>query len=331
MRSLRMVANLLPLPIFALWDVTTTFNSSHNKDRTLKRILGDSIVRYVSTRLTIHQLQSLLGSTLAVYTKWTKKHKLPHNIDELEDGSRLLWLGPKSPTRVVLWFHGGGYFCSATDFSLSFWRYVQVELEKQDIDVGFALLDYSLKPAASFPTPLKQARSALEFMFAAGVHPQNLQIVGDSAGGNLVVENIQLTAPIRGVCLISPWVSLTTESKSYVENGRVDYTTAKVLADMGSQLLADFPEKDRAFAEPAKAPELWFTEVDRTVDRVLITAGASECMRDDIVGFAEGFSQHHPNVELAVQKDGLHEDMFLDFMVKESKVGSCTPFDSNTV
>jgi hypothetical protein len=39
----------------------------------------------------------------------------------------------------------------------------------------------------------------------------------------------------------------------------------------------------------------------------------------------EAFKKHHPNVELVVQKDGLHEDMYLDFVLGEKKLGSLTP------
>ncbi|KAJ7304878.1 hypothetical protein DFH08DRAFT_976477 [Mycena albidolilacea] len=55
--------------------------------------------------------------------------------------------------------------------------------------------------------------------------------------------------------------------------------------------------------------------------RVLITAGGAELMQDDIVAF----KKHHACAELVVQKDGRHEDMYVDFMVKEKKVGSLTP------
>jgi len=61
------------------------------------------------------------------------------------------------------------------------------------------------------------------------------------------------------------------------------------------------------------------------VERVLITAGGAECLRDDIVGLAEAFKKHHGSTELVVQPNGLHEDMFLDFVLQEKKLGSLTP------
>jgi hypothetical protein len=81
--------------------------------------------------------------------------------------------------------------------------------------------------------------------------------------------------------------------------------------------------EDRAFAEPGKAPAAWFADV--LVERALVTAGARECMKDDIVGFAEGLKVHHMAVELAVQKNGLHVDPYLDFMVGEKRLGILTP------
>ncbi|KAJ7281820.1 hypothetical protein C8J57DRAFT_1500501 [Mycena rebaudengoi] len=154
----------------------------------------------------------------------------------------------------------------------------------------------------------------------AGVKQQNLQIAGDSAGGNLIM---QLFSHI-GTCLISPWVFLTVDSPCHSENDEIDYLSRRGMKHVGALILDGVPETDRAFAEAAKAPEGWFEGVDRIANRVLITAGSVECLRDDIVIFGEGLKKHHPNVELVVQKGGLH-DMFLDFFVKEKKLGNLTP------
>ncbi|KAJ6630112.1 Alpha/Beta hydrolase protein [Mycena sp. CBHHK59/15] len=335
---LGIVATLVPLPVVLLWKVVTTYNASYNKERSVKRFLGDSTLRYSLTHLSVPQLQRLMGTTLRGYQKWTTQSSLPPVIDELGEDARLLWIGPKQLDRVVLICHGGAFLLPATGFCLSFWRYVQTELEKKNIKVGFALLNYSLAPQAPFPTQLNQARLALEFLFAAGVKPQNLQLVGDSAGANLILQilsqtlhplervpEIHFSAPIRGAHLISPCVSLTADSASHTENDGVDFLSKSTAVDWGNQILAPIPEADRPFAEAAKAPEGWFKGVDRLVDRVLVTAGGAEILRDDIVYFGDSFKKHHPNTELVVQKDGLHEDMYLDFLVKEKKLGSLTP------
>ncbi|KAJ7701579.1 Alpha/Beta hydrolase protein [Mycena rosella] len=336
--TLGMVATLLPVPAVLLWDVARTTYASWNKARTLKRIAGDCALRYVLGSLSVPQLQNAFGTTRATYEAWVKKAKLPEAIDELGEDARLMWIGPKRLERVIMFVHGGGFLLPATDFSLSFWRYVQLELEKQGIEVGIALFSYSLAPIATFPTPLKQARLGLEFLLAAGVQPQNLQLAGDSAGGNLIVQllsqmlhplpsvpEIHLPAPLRGALLISPWVNLSADSASHRENDGRDILRRNTLARWGATILSAVPAGDRAFAEAARAPAEWFAGADRVVERVLVTAGGAECLRDDIVAFGEAFKQHHARTELVVQAGGLHEDLFLDFFVSETKFASLTP------
>lgn len=139
------------------------------------------------------------------------------------------------------------------------------------------------------------------------------------------IPEIRLPAPLLGAYLISPWVNLTGDSKSHTENDGRDFVTARALKTWGTEILAHVPAADRPFAEAVRAPEAWFAGVDGLVDRVLVTAGGAECLRDDIVVFGEAFKKHHAKTELVVQNGGLHEDMFLDFLVNETKVGSLTP------
>ncbi|KAJ7157755.1 hypothetical protein C8R46DRAFT_1112662, partial [Mycena filopes] len=131
---------------------------------------------------------------------------------------------------------------------------------------------------------------------------------------------IRLPAPIRGILVISPWVVLTAESKSYTENDGKDFVPKKVFRGWGAGILDTFPKDAGAFSEAGKAPKEWFAGVDRVVDRVLITMGTAELMRDDILEFSAVFKEYH-----ATAKGGLHEDMFLDFAAKEKKLGILTP------
>ncbi|KAJ7222317.1 Alpha/Beta hydrolase protein [Mycena pura] len=326
-QSLGLVAGIISLPY-----------ASHNSKRTLKRIITDSAMRHVFSTLSPAQICAAAGTDLVMYEQWTKNNKQLKTIDELGDDAKLLWIGPKRLDRVVLFFHGGAFLLPCADFMVSFWRHVQLELEKQNIEVGFAVLSYSLAPYAVFPTRLKQARLALDFLFAAGVKPQNLQLVGDSAGGNLILQvlsqvmhplasvpEIRLPGPLRGAFLISPWVSLSATSKSHTENDGRDIFTRRTLAAWGAEILKDTPPSDNAYVEAVRAPEDWFAGVERLVDRVLISSGGVELLRDDIVAFGEAFKKHHKETELVVQKDGLHEDMYFDFVLGEKKLSSLTP------
>jgi len=304
----------------------------------MRRILGDSLLRYLFKNLTIPQLPNHFGTTVDVYTKWMRQVQLPIIVDELGEAARLLWIGPKRLQHVVLFVHGGGYALPPPDFALSFWQHVRLELEKQNVEAGFAILNYSLWPTATFPTPLDQTRRAVEFLIEAGVQPSHLHIAGDSAGANLIiqllshmlhprpdVDEIRLREPIRAIYLISPWVSLSGDSQSHDDNDGIDYMPKSGLIDIGGHILAGFSTNARVFAEAIKAPPAWFEGLEAIVASILITVGGAECLRDDILAFGEILKEHHPAVEVAVQPGGFHEDMFLDFFVGETKLGSLTP------
>ncbi|MBE3045678.1 alpha/beta hydrolase fold domain-containing protein [Candidatus Bathyarchaeota archaeon] len=49
-------------------------------------------------------------------------------------------------------------------------------------------MQYSLSPEAYYPTHLRQAAAALNYMLKTGIHPRDMIIGGDSTGGHLAVQ-----------------------------------------------------------------------------------------------------------------------------------------------
>lgn len=167
--------------------------------------------------------------------------------------------------------------------------------------------------------------------------PENIQIAGDSAGANLALQLIshilhplngipsfKLSAPIRGVYLMSPWVSLSGNGGSLVSNEGSDVASAKYLATWGRQVLEGIPDSQRPYIEAVRAPKSWFKNAKTVVDRVLITAGEMEVMRDEIVVFADQFCQDHDETQFIMQKHGVHIDPYFDFFTGEATVGEMT-------
>ncbi|KAG6898997.1 hypothetical protein C0993_001920, partial [Termitomyces sp. T159_Od127] len=122
------------------------------------------------------QLQWGLGDTLGVYKDFMKGQNLPVVIDQLDENSRLLWVGERRTDRVILYFHGGAFLLPAQFFVPPFWKYVQDELKAKGKETGFAMLQYSLVPTEMFPTQLKQAVLAIQHLISMGVKPQNIQL-----------------------------------------------------------------------------------------------------------------------------------------------------------
>jgi len=197
----------------------------------------------------------------------------------------------------------------------------------------FAILRYSLVPTATFPTQqLHQAVLAVQHLVSKGVQPQKIQITGESAGANLALQlfshmlhpvadvpRLTLDAPFRGAHLISPWVSFTGQTGSMLTNDDSDAIGIRGLTYWGWLVLDGVPEEYRPYLEAYRAPEAWFEQLSTIIDRVLITVGDAECLRDEIVVVADRICKQHPRGQFVLQKHGVHNDPYFDFFTKEKK------------
>lgn len=123
-------------------------------------------------------------------------------------------------------------------------------------------------------------------------HPSQIVLGGDSAGGHLILSllaHLKRSCPlaepiigiggsrsIRGVYIISPWVAMNYNSKSFRGNTGRDYIRAKAMVsctDIWNPL-------DDIWAQPLTGTSnLWES---LPVDNILITAGSWESFLDDI-------------------------------------------------
>ncbi|KAF8064398.1 Alpha/Beta hydrolase protein [Lyophyllum atratum] len=326
------------LPLVLGWTLLTKPFHQTNKHKTLTRVLGDKTFHHLTKRFNVKQLQWALGDTRDVYEGWMKSQGLPLVIDELGENSRILWIGERRTDRVILYLHGGAYLLPMQFFVPDFWKYILDELKSKNKETGFAIVQYSLVPTAPFPTQLKQVVLAVQHLISQGVHPQNIQVTGDSAGANLALQlfshllhpvpsvpRLTLSAPLRGANLISPWVSLTSKTGSMLSNDSSDVIGIKCLTYWGREVLDGVKEEHIPYLEASKAPEGWFDGLPEVVDRVLITGGDAEALRDTIVVFADRMCRVHPRAEFILQKYGVHNDPYFDFFTMERNKGEVTP------
>ncbi|KAE9389424.1 alpha/beta-hydrolase [Gymnopus androsaceus JB14] len=256
---------------------------ARSKQKSLKRVIGDTAFRYLTDNLSGAELQYFMGTSVGTYSSWARKANLPIVIDELEDGGKLLWIGPKRTEKVLLYCHGGAYIVPVQEFTIPFWRYIQLELEKQGIEVGIAIMSYSLIPVGQFPAPLWQASRAIQHLLTTeNVKPSSLQLVGDSAGGNLVAQVLSsmlhpLFSPpiilpgirLRGAYMMSPCISEMTALDPKLE--RVSRSIVLASAQTSSEVM---------YIEPIHAPSEWYCGLSDFVDRVFISTGGAECLQD---------------------------------------------------
>ncbi|KAF9461392.1 Alpha/Beta hydrolase protein [Collybia nuda] len=323
--KLALIASLfLHLPFALAWALLISPFNPSNANKSWKRVLLEKISSFSCEQWSIASFQWLLGDTYYAYVNWTKKNNLPVLADDIGENARLLWVGRARTDRVILYFHGGGFHFPLTSFGAGFWKHTLTELQDRGVDAGLVILNYSLAPAVSFPTPLKQAVRALEHLISIGVSPENIQITGDSAGANLALQlishllhpldgipHIKLSAPIRGVYLMSPWVSMP--SLASVISSTDSVVSGKAILGWGRQIMGEIPESQRCYIEVGKAPKTWFKNAKTVVHRVLMTIGEEELLREDDVVFADQFCRDHDGARYIMQKNGVHVEPYFDF------------------
>ncbi|KAH7917458.1 alpha beta-hydrolase [Leucogyrophana mollusca] len=339
--------SLIPLPLVVLCNFLTSPLSPRNKGKTNARVVFDSTARYVLARCDIRQLQHVSGTTYAAYTSWLKQSKAPAVVEKLDNGARLLWVGAKRTDRVVIYCHGGGFVGPLSDFQCAFWARVQEQLFSKHNGqfIGVAVLEYSLWPAA-FPSQLTQLMAAVSHVFASGVHPSNLYLAGDSAGANLILQlvshslhpltispsvstsplSLDDSHPIGGIILVSPWISLTCDGGSFKANSDLDIIPAWRLASWGTAYLAPISPSQHPYVQvltPA-SPETWLSGIQNLVQRVFITAGGNEGLRDDVVHLSETLKKVHKDVRIEVQPGAVHADPIFDVAAKSKGLSYVT-------
>jgi len=127
-----------------------------------------------------------------------------------------LWVGQAgaAPSRTILYLHGGGYIF------LTVARFVPVLAELSRAAQARCLgVDYRRAPEHPFPAPVEDAVAAYKWLLAEGAAPSSIAIVGDSAGGGLVLATLLalrdagLPLPAAGAC-VSPWTDLKVTGAS---------------------------------------------------------------------------------------------------------------------
>lgn len=182
---------------------------------------------------------------------------------------------------------------------LEFCAGVRHELHQQhNITTAWLWPNYSLLPNA-YPTQFAQAVEAVRHVIEDhGRSPRDVIIAGDSAGGNLClailshlshpsndVPTLTIEEPIRGMVLMSPWVSFSTAWPSMTSNYAKDIDEPQVIAAWAEQYLDG--RASSPYAESILAEADWWKNAK--VEQTLVVAGADEVFIDSITVWAEKF------------------------------------------
>jgi epsilon-lactone hydrolase len=212
------------------------------------------------------------------------------------------WIVPADAPRdkAILYFHGGGFRLG----SIASHRDLIARIAEASRCRVLAI-NYRLAPEYRFPAALEDALTAYAWMLEQGLAPRDIALVGDSAGGNLVLTTMLSLRdrgqplPAAGV-LMSPWTDLAATGESYQDRATADpiHQRSMILA-----LAKGYIGEDGDVSNPLASP----LHADlKGLPPLLIHAGDRETVRDDATMLAEKAETAGVDVELKVWDGMIH-------------------------
>ena len=184
------------------------------------------------------------------------------------------------PSRVLLYFHGGGY-CSG---SIRSHRRLVTEAGRA-VGMRTLAVAYRLAPEHPFPAASDDALTAWQFLRNQGISASQIAIGGDSAGAGLTVTLINCLRDAREelpACawLISPWTDLTMSGSTLSSKDAIDPLIHK-------QYLIELADAYVPAGVDRKDPRVSPIYADlKGFPPMLIQVGSAEALLDDATRLA---------------------------------------------
>ena len=209
---------------------------------------------------------------------------------------------------VLLFFHGGGWVTG----NIESYSPVCNALARA-VGCIVASVDYRLAPEHPFPTGLEDCycvmQELLKNSWLLRARPEDVTIIGDSAGGNLAAAS-SLMAYARGGLMPSRQIliypataddhSESSPFPSIHENGEGYLLTSKKICDYMDLYLPDKERRKDPYAAPLNAPDL------SSQPRTLVITAEFDPLRDEGEAYARRLREDGVSVELYRMPDALH-------------------------
>jgi epsilon-lactone hydrolase len=209
------------------------------------------------------------------------------------------WFTPQQPkaNRSILYFHGGGYSFYPKAYS-GF-----IALIASTTQCRTFALDYRLSPEYRFPSQLEDALTAYRWLLRTGCRPEDVALVGDSAGGHLALtlllslRDSKMPMPACAAVL-SPATDFLTEYPSITTNEPFDWINYRMITRWAGWFCDDVKRCD-VLVSPVQADL-------RGLPPIYIQAGEAEILFDSIQAFAERGRKQGIDIELESWRDMNH-------------------------
>jgi epsilon-lactone hydrolase len=204
------------------------------------------------------------------------------------------------PSRILLFFHGGGY-CSGSIVSH---RRMVTEVGRA-AGMRTLALAYRLAPEHPFPAAYDDALTACHFLQNEGIPAGRIAVGGDSAGAGLAIALISRLGDARKelpACawLVSPWTDLTISGSTLTTKDAVDPIIHKeYLNELADAYLSDGMDRKDPRISPLYADL-------RNFPPILIQVGSAETLLDDATRFAAAAGAADVSVTMEIWPHMIH-------------------------
>ena len=217
-------------------------------------------------------------------------------------------------SRAILMLHGGGYAIG----SIATHRRLAYDVSAA-AGARVLLIDYRLAPEHTFPAAVDDAVLAWRWLLAQGLCASRLSLVGDSAGGGLVLAAL-VALRDQGVALpgcavaISPWVDLEMRGASIAGRALVDPMVSEEGLHAYARLYLGGADPRSPLASPLHATLAGLPPV-------LLQVGSAEVLLDDALRIAERLHTAGNDVRLSVWPNMPHVFPFFAPILSEGRDG----------
>jgi epsilon-lactone hydrolase len=204
------------------------------------------------------------------------------------------------PSRVLLYFHGGGY-CSGSILSH---RRLVTEAGRA-AGMRTLAIDYRLAPEHPYPAAHEDALAAWRFLRRQGIAAAGITVGGDSAGGNLtlgLISRLRAADEALPACawLLSPWTDLTMSGATLATKDAVDPLIHKAYLEELAAAYAPAPlQRQDPLVSPLFADLTGFPPV-------MIQVGSAETLLADASRLAEALGSADVDVTLQIWPEMIH-------------------------
>ncbi len=258
----------------------TRMNMATSVDMTKPVVSGIKFLDYVNAnKQNVIKIGSFLSNT-EIKARGNKSI----SFKEFEyKGAKVEIFSPKHKknSKVIYWIHGGAYLYPLSNI----FRDAAMYMISLDDSYDIAFVDYSILPNARYPQANQESEYVLEYLEK---HYSSINMLGDSAGGNLVLSTLikrkdERKPLVKAVALYSPFLDIAFEVDSrkrhkhkdiLIGNPYVkDYVFEKLLTDN------DYYQNVKDKKHPYISPNYY--ENFKDFPPVYIEVGKDEVLYDD--------------------------------------------------